>query len=203
MVNLLNDVMKDNKIVITVNPLTVQTKNAIEAKSNHKYQIYSNILYLFTIGIIFAIFVCYINDVDFFVQMKTYNNIINNINTYGELVKQITAQQTSINKQRFFNNYSQFSQYNCYDMGSYYVAALLDSNYLPSFIRRGVGDIWRINKAASVDLAASQFCLYIINQYNDNVIECGNDSYAKIGISGYLNTTSFTTNRARQSIHYR
>jgi len=184
-----------NKIEIILEPLSIQTKNAIEAKTNYSYILYSSIMYIMILSIIFVILICYINDIDFFVQMKTYNNIVNNINSYGNLVSQITDQQIAINKKKFFNNYSQFSQYNCYDMGTYYVAGLLNSNYLPSFIRRGNGDIWRITKASNIDLPASQFCLYIINQYNDNIIECGKDYYQKLGISGYLENSLSDCNR--------
>ena len=178
--------LKGNKIEINLQPLSVQTKQEIEAKTNSSYILYTTILYIFIIGVMFLIFFGYINDFDFFVQMKTYNNIVNNINTFGKLVTQITQQQTAINKQRFFNQLEPLSQYYCYDMGSYYVASLLNSEYLPTFIRRGDGDIWRVSKAANVDIAASQFCLYIINNYSDNMITCGNDYYSKLGISGYL-----------------
>jgi hypothetical protein len=194
-------ILKENKIEILIEPLSVQAKNSIEAKTNYSYQLYSVLIYIFIIGVIFTIFICYINDVDFFVQMKVYNNIVNNINTFANLIKQVSTQQSAINKQRFFNNYNQFSQYSCYDMGSYYVASLLGNNYLPSFIRRGNGDIWRINKAASIDVAASQFCLYVINQYNDNIIECGNDYYKKLGISGFLEGQLSDCNRITDKMY--
>jgi competence protein ComGC len=180
------NITKQNKIEINIQPLSVQAKNAIKAKTNYSYSLYTTILYILIISIMFIIFIAYVNDVDFFVQMKTYNNIVNNINNFGSLVKQITIQQAALNKQRFFGKYSLLSQYKCYDMGTYYVAALLDSSFLPTFIRRGSGDIWRVNKAATIDLPASQFCLYLISQYNDNNLQCGNDYYAKLGISGYL-----------------
>ena len=76
-----------------------------------------------------------------------------------------------------------------YDFGTYYTALRLNSaTYLPEFIRRGNGDIWKVNKAADKDTSALQFTKYLIYTNSSNTITCGLDMYNKLGYGGYFNS---------------
>lgn len=182
-----------DRIVITLDPISVEQKRLLEANTNFFSTMFLMIFYIVVLSLIILIYVLYTNNYAPFVVLKDYNAIVRSINTYSILVDEITSQESKENHIKF-NATTKFNRFTCIDMGSYYVSVMLNNEYLPTFIRRGNGDIWRVSKAAAKDDAALQFCNYISTAYMDNYITCGNDMFKKIGISGYLDDTTSDCN---------
>lgn len=94
-----------------------------------------------------------------------------------------------------------YELYQCVDYGSFIIPMRVNpKTFLPEAIRRGNGDGWAIQKSASNDIGASQFCTFIIMQYGSNTIQCGLDMNDKLGYGGYLNNGHWCES-ARQTIY--
>jgi hypothetical protein len=91
--------------------------------------------------------------------------------------------------------------YQCVDYGSYIIPMRVNPiTFLPQAIRRGNGDAWLIQKSATKDIGASQFCEFSIMQYGSNTIQCGLDMYDALGYGGYMNNGHWCTS-ARQKLY--
>ena len=83
-------------------------------------------------------------------------------------------------------------EFECYDMGTYYVPARVNPDINTfEFIRRGKGSIHTIQKTNIRDVAALNYCQYLIQtQDQRDVISCGLDMYEKLGFSDLLQKNS-------------
>lgn len=158
---------------------------------NAKFIRYKNLL-SFILSIIFIIistliFMLQIYDWDPIVQLNRFRRIKNNIGNWRKLIIDKTAIEIKRGQIQSLRLKLEAYDYHCYDYGNFYSAIKLNSiNFLPSFIMRGNGDVWRFKKAAPIDLSAKQFCQYIIYKNNNTEYTCGLDMFDNIGFSGWF-----------------
>ncbi|CCU55749.1 entry-fusion complex essential component (Cop-H2R) [Choristoneura biennis entomopoxvirus] len=121
------------------------------------------------------------------VQLDKFRRIKKNIGSWKQLVLEKTQIEMTRGRARSLQLINDAFDFKCYDFGNYYAAMRLNqTTFLPEFILRGIGDVWRFRKAAEKDVSAFQFCEYIIWTNNNNLAQCGIDMFNKLGYSGYF-----------------
>lgn len=137
---------------------------------------------------IFIFFLDY-SDHKFIKNIRYFNRIKKNFNNISSFINEKTAIEIKKTK-RLYNTSSyqnDLKKFKCYDLNSYYVAARINEEvFLPEFIVRGDGNVWKILKSSKDDIGAKQFCEYIIEVESDNKVVCGNDMLEKFGSSDYI-----------------
>lgn len=127
-------------------------------------------------------------------QLDKFKRIKRNMGTFRINILEKTAIETTRGKRIALSiNDPSIYQFECLDFGSYFSPMRLNSStYLPEFIRRGTGDVWKINKAlkdgVTKDTSAEQFCQYVILNHSNETLTCGIDMYDELGYGGYFNT---------------
>lgn len=127
------------------------------------------------------------------VQLDKFKRIKANMGKFRTNIIEKTAIETTRGKRIALTiNDPSIYQFECLDFGDYFAALRLDgSTYLPQFIRRGIGDVWKVNKSlkegVSKDTSAEQFCEYIISHYQNDYLTCGVEMYDELGYGGYFN----------------
>ncbi|CCU56354.1 entry-fusion complex essential component (Cop-H2R) [Mythimna separata entomopoxvirus 'L'] len=120
-------------------------------------------------------------------QLEKFRRIKKNIGSWKQLVLEKTQIESTRGRARSLQLINDAFDYRCYDFGNYYAALRLNqTTFLPEFILRGVGDVWRFRKADEVDVGALQFCDYTIINNSSNSAQCGIDMFNKLGYSGYF-----------------
>lgn len=146
------------------------------------------ILIILTISILF--FVLELYEHPFIKNIKYICRIKKNLNNYTAVTNEKIAIEIIKTKQFYLSNTNKFGSFTCVDMGEFYVAGKINSNvFLPEFIRRGNGGIWKFLKGDINDEPAKQFCEFISSTVNSSII-CGKDMLEKIGYSDYLDSKS-------------
>ncbi|CCU55515.1 entry-fusion complex essential component (Cop-H2R) [Adoxophyes honmai entomopoxvirus 'L'] len=121
------------------------------------------------------------------VQLDIFRRIKKNIGSWKQLVLEKTQIEMTRGRARSLQLVNDAFDYKCYDFGNYYAALRLNQNtFLPEFILRGIGDVWRFRKSAETDIPALQFCEYTIFNNTNNAVQCGIDMFNKLGYSGYF-----------------
>lgn len=155
----------------------------------------SNIFYIILIlFIVFIISICY-SILQYFeweplTVLQKFKRIKKNMTFWDNITKNKTAIESDKGRLLYLSN-KNVTKLQCLDFGNYYMIGRLSSeNYLPEFIKRGNSGPWMIQKANTEDPAASQFCNFVLNKYNDNIITCGLKMYQELGYSGYFMNNS-------------
>lgn len=123
-------------------------------------------------------------------EITTFKRIKHNMGNWKNNIIEKTGIESNRGKRIALqiNNNAIYS-FQPYDFGSYYAAMRINNvTYLPEFIKRGNGDVWKVNKAATVDVSAQQFTRYLILNYSNNYLTCGIDMYNILGYGGYFNS---------------
>jgi hypothetical protein len=120
-------------------------------------------------------------------QLEKFKRIKRNIGSWRQLILEKTDIEVTRGRSRALQLNPRSFDYSCYDYGNFYAALRLNpTTFLPEFILRGIGDVWRFRKAAEIDIPAKQFCEYIILNGNYSTAQCGIDMFNKLGYSGYF-----------------
>ncbi|BCT22724.1 IMV membrane protein [Carp edema virus] len=144
---------------------------------------------IFIVGSIIVMFL-QIQNFEFFDNVKKYNRIKHNMNNWVDSVYEKDAIEIMNNKKNIIQSKNQLTQFQCLDMGLYYIPIRINPEYnLPESIRRGDGGAWKILKSDVNDVAALQFCNYVLLNNKNNYIRCGMDSFSKLGNSGWFDST--------------
>lgn len=158
---------------------------------NAKFVRYKNFL-AFILSIIFIIistiiFMLQIYDWNPITQLNRFRRIKNNIGNWRKLIIDKTAIEIKRGQIQSLRLKIDSFDYQCYDYGNFYAAIKMNStNFLPSFIMRGNGDVWEFKKAAPIDLSSKQYCKYIIYKNNNTEYTCGTDMFDNIGFGGWF-----------------
>lgn len=179
--------MKKDKTIIefTENSLDYIRQTESNIKNVRGYLIL--IISAFIIFISSVLFILQTANYDFFDQLAIFKRIKNNMSSWKSLILEKTGIEIARGKNLAARSNIKIFNFECYDMGTYYVSARLNErNGLPQFIKRGKGDVWMIRKADKIDNSSKQFCEYITRTGNQNTITCGMDMYNQIGYSGYF-----------------
>ncbi|BAO49538.1 putative viral membrane protein [Alphaentomopoxvirus acuprea] len=121
------------------------------------------------------------------IQLEIFRRIKKNIGSWQQLIIEKTSNEITRGKARALQLSPNAFSFACYDFGSHYSAIKLNQNtFLPEFILRGTGDVWRFNKAATIDPGAQQFCQFIILSGNNNSVSCGIEMFNLLGYSGFF-----------------
>lgn len=117
-----------------------------------------------------------------------FKRIKRNMNNWKNIVRNKSIIEAEKGKKLILGGFDDsIKNFKCYDFGDYYGALRISPiSYLPEFIRKGSGDIWKINKLDNVDIGAKSFCEYIILKHNNNTLTCGMNMYNEIGYGGYF-----------------
>lgn len=146
------------------------------------------ILIILTISIFFFFLDFY--EHPFIKNIRYITRIKKNLNNYTSVINEKIAIEKLKTKQFYLSSTNKYNSFTCIDMGEYYVAGKINSNvFLPEFIRRGNGGIWKVLKGDEKDEPAEQFCNYISSSITSSII-CGNDMLNKIGYTDYLDVGS-------------
>lgn len=138
-----------------------------------------------SLSISFLFFICQIIELDIIKEYLTFKKIKNNMNNMKKLNSNKTLIEIDKGKKLVLSTSLNLTQFNCYNINNYYVAARINKNtYLPEFIRKDTADVWKINGS---DDSSQQFCQYLIMEHADNTITCGIQMYEEIGYGGYFN----------------
>jgi hypothetical protein len=146
---------------------------------------------LLTLSVFFLILYCY--EPEDWKALKNFTLIKNNMSHWKKNIIAKSNIESTRGKRLYLQNPNQDSQiFKCYDFGLYYAASRLNGiTFLPEFIRRGNGDVWKVSKSVNTknkyDKSAHQFCQYLTFKNSDNIITCGLDMYNKLGYGGYFN----------------
>lgn len=138
-------------------------------------------------GVILVVFFLQISNLPLMEALRLQKLIIRNL----DLIDKAVIPQSTIAQERLRNIHLPQSAFvfKCLDMGLYYLPVRINPDtYNYEGVRRGNGDIWIIEKASSVDIAAAQFCNFVITEKKDNTIECGIEMFQSLGYSGYSNS---------------
>lgn len=121
------------------------------------------------------------------IQLEKFKRIKKNIGNWQQLIIEKTDIEINKGKAKALQLKPSSFSYACYDYGNFYAALKLNqTSFLPEFILRGNGDVWKFRKADNKDIPAMQFCEYIILKGNYNTAQCGTDMFDKLGYSGYF-----------------
>lgn len=177
--------------------LTLNNNTLEYTKEKNKIPISINLYKLIIISIIIciSIFIFFLDYVDhkFIRNIRYFVRIKKNFNNISSYINEKTAIEIEKTKRLYNSSSSQIklNKFACYDLKTYYVAAKINKEvYLPEFITRGDGNIWKILKSSERDIPAQQFCEYILTKEYDNTVICGKDMVEKFGSSDYIITDS-------------
>jgi hypothetical protein len=169
--------------------------DSITYKKNTNSYNQTNVFYIILIlFIIFLLSVCYSLLLYFewnpLLVLQKFKRIKKNMTSWDTITKNKNAIESEKGKLLYLSN-KNVAKLQCLDFDNYYVVGRISSeNYLPEFIKRGDSGPWMIKKLNKKDVAAQQFCLYILTKYANNTITCGLKMYEKLGYSGYFYNNS-------------
>lgn len=161
-----------------------ETKSRIRFK---KIEVIIFIIVIFVIGFLFSL-IQYFNYTPY-IKLQDFKRIKNNMLKWKTSVIEKTNIESKRGKRVALSlNNSNIYDFNCYNFDSYYAALRLNSSsYLPEFIRRGSGDVWKVTKAAEKDPSAKQYCDYLIKYKSTSYITCGLSMFNELSYSGFFN----------------
>lgn len=137
---------------------------------------------------------------DFFNDIQRYKRIVR---SYNKNIQNVSVKTRSLSE-KARNIYlkskgGSLDSFKCYNIGNYFVSARINrkNNYLPEFIRRGNGDVWKfVNSDKDTipkdieDTSAYDYCTYITESKSHSIISCGKEMFAELGYSGLTNYQS-------------
>ena len=123
------------------------------------------------------------------VELNKFKRIKHNMSNWKNNIIEKTGIESNRGKKLFLQlNDNTIYSFKPYDFGNFYTAMRINNvTYLPEFIRRGNGDVWKVLKAAENDTSAKQFAQYLILTQSSNYLTCGIDMYNILGYGGYFN----------------
>lgn len=162
-------------------------KAALTNVETRGYLIYILCIIFLTISVLIFILQCIRWEP--LVQLQKLKRIKKNVQSWIGIINERTGIEMARGRTAAMQVQPEAFDMQCYDLGNVFVAMRLNSStYLPEFIRRGTGDVWRFRKAAEIDTSAEQFCMYNIFVGNQDILTCGIDMFNKLGYSGYFET---------------
>lgn len=159
-------------------------------KVSNQFSIFVILVIVIAISII--VFVLEYNGNEYFRNMRALCRINTNFSSTAKMINDLTAVQVRRTIMARSLVTTDLTSYNCYDMGSYYVAGRINpESNLFEFIRRGKGSFHVVFKAAQKDIAAENYCQFLIQTKGQrDTLKCGRDMLDKLGYTDLFQKNS-------------
>ncbi|CCD83249.1 subunit of the poxvirus multiprotein entry-fusion complex [Squirrelpox virus] len=174
-----------DRTTLSVHGLDLEYAREREAESVHAARASTLCFFVLVLAASAVLLWLQVSDNGVVTELTRYARIKESVRGLRPLVQGKADMESDRGRQLAANNKS-LLDFHCVDFGAYYLPTRLDkSTFLPQAVRRGEGDGWMVTKAAPNDVAAKQFCEYVLRTRSDSVITCGPEMMRELGYSGY------------------